>query len=75
VIAAFGEKFAKPGTVPSEFHRYLTDGQDSRNPADYSFGAALTETDAREQITNAESFLATATKLLGTVSGTQPAKG
>jgi uncharacterized protein len=75
VIAAFGEKFAKPGTVPSVLHRYLTDGQDTRNAADYSFGAALTEADAREQITNAESFLAITTKLLETVSGTEPAKG
>jgi uncharacterized protein (UPF0332 family) len=75
VIAAFGERFAKPGIVPSELHRYLTDGQDTRNAADYSFGAALTEADAREQITNPESFLAITTKLLETVSGTEPAKG
>jgi uncharacterized protein (UPF0332 family) len=31
VIAAFGRRFARPGVVPAEFHRYLIDGQDVRN--------------------------------------------
>jgi uncharacterized protein (UPF0332 family) len=30
VIAAFGERFAKTGIVPVEFHRYLIEGQDKR---------------------------------------------
>jgi uncharacterized protein (UPF0332 family) len=37
VIAAFGERFTKTGLVPAELHRYLRDGQDSRNVGDYHF--------------------------------------
>jgi uncharacterized protein (UPF0332 family) len=74
VIAAFGEKFAKTGAVPPELHRYLTDGQDSRNAADYSFGGALTETDASAQIANAERFLEIASERLRTLPGPESAQ-
>src|SRR2546425_9345635 len=43
VIAAFGERFAKPGSVPVQFHRYLIEGQDKRNIGDYQIGPGLTE--------------------------------
>ncbi len=66
-IAAFGEKFAKTGVVPAELHRYLTEGQDSRNAADYTFGSALSESDAREQILRAERFLEVAVKHMGPI--------
>ena len=46
VIAAFGERFAKPGIVPVEFHRYLIEGQDKRNVGDYQIGPGLTEGEA-----------------------------
>ncbi len=35
VISAFGQRFAKTGRVPTEFHRYLIEGGDSRNVGDY----------------------------------------
>ena len=35
VISAFGQQFARTGLVPIEFHRYLIEGQDSRNIGDY----------------------------------------
>lgn len=72
VIAAFGEKFAKTGAVPPELHRYLTDGQDSRNAGDYSFGAVLTEADASEQIAHAERFLEIVSARLRTIPGPEP---
>ena len=31
VISAFGKEFAKPGTMPGEYHRYLLDAQEARN--------------------------------------------
>ena len=65
VIAAFGERFAKTGRVPSEFHRYLLDGADRRNTGDYGLGPELSKTDADEQITRAERFLELAEQLLG----------
>jgi uncharacterized protein (UPF0332 family) len=42
VIAAFGRRFARPGVVPAEFHRYLIDGQDMRTVGDYGTGPGLT---------------------------------
>lgn len=41
VIAAFGQHFAKPGATPPEFHRYLIEGQNVRNAADYGRGPKL----------------------------------
>ena len=35
VIAAFGQHFVKTGKVPQEFHRFLIEGEDSRNIGDY----------------------------------------
>lgn len=66
VIAAFGDQFAKPGVVPAEFHRYLIEGQDSRNVGDYDTGPGLTEAQAKEQIAHAEGFLDLARQRLGT---------
>jgi len=57
VIAAFGERFAKTGIVPVEFHRYLIEGQDKRNVGDYQIGPGLTDGQAAEQIARAEQFL------------------
>lgn len=67
VIAAFGERFAKTGRVPAEFHRYLLDGQDRRNAGDYGLGPELSRTDADEQIARAEQFLDLAERLLGPI--------
>ena len=72
VIAAFGERFAKTRITSPEFHRYLIEGQDSRNVGDYSFGPSLTEADAALQITRAEEFLKMAVERLGHIPPADP---
>lgn len=57
VIAAFGRIFTKSGRVPPEFHRYLIEGEGSRNVGDYDTGSNLGDAEAREQIARAEKFL------------------
>jgi len=56
VIAAFGQRFAKPGRVPPEFHRYLIEGHDSRNTGDYDIASGLTSKEAAEQIAKCPSI-------------------
>jgi uncharacterized protein (UPF0332 family) len=65
VIAAFGQRFAKTGRVPSEYHRHLIQGQAIRNVGDYDIGPAISEADAAEQIAHAEAFVKLAEQLLG----------
>jgi uncharacterized protein (UPF0332 family) len=60
VIAAFGREFSKEGRAPADLHRYLIEGQDSRNVADYDLRPGLTAEEAAEQIRRAEAFLALA---------------
>lgn len=67
VIAAFGEKFGKTGLVPAELHRYLTEGQDSRNVGDCHVGSTLTRDEAALQITRAEKFIEVARECLGAI--------
>ena len=67
VIATFGERFAKTGIVPVEFHRYLIEGQDKRNVGDYQIGPSLTDAQATEQLARAEQFVALAERLLGSI--------
>jgi uncharacterized protein (UPF0332 family) len=67
VIAAFGERFTKTGLVPVELHRYLRDGQDSRNAGDYHIGSTLTGDQVALQIARAERFLEVARERLGPV--------
>ena len=50
VISPFGQRFAKTGRVPAEFHRYLIEGGDSRNVGDYDTGPGLSRGEAEEQI-------------------------
>lgn len=57
VIAAFGQHFAKTGEVPAEFHRYLIEGQDSRNIGDYDLAGRLGRDESEQQIHRAEEFL------------------
>jgi len=56
IVAAFGERFAKTGRVPTELHRYLIRGLEVRHIADYST-APVTEAEAAEQIRRAQEFL------------------
>ena len=57
VIAAFGREFVKEGIVPVDFHRYLIEAQEDRNVGDYGIGPGISEEEAREQLTRAESFI------------------
>jgi uncharacterized protein (UPF0332 family) len=65
VIAAFGERFAKTGRVPPEFHRMMIEAQDSRNAGDYDIHPGVTSATADGQIANAERFLEMAVRYLG----------
>jgi uncharacterized protein (UPF0332 family) len=67
VIAAFGQRFAKTARVPQEFHRYLIEGEASRNVGDYDTGPGLSEKDATEQIRRAEEFLNLAERSIGPI--------
>jgi len=53
VISAFGKEFAKPGTVPGGYHRYLMDAQEARNTSDYQVDSQLTEEEALQHIAHA----------------------
>lgn len=64
VIAVFGQSFAKTGEVPVEFHRYLIEGQDSRNIGDYDLVGRLGCDESEQQIQRAEEFLAFARTFL-----------
>jgi uncharacterized protein (UPF0332 family) len=65
VIAAFGQYFVHTGKVPTEFHRFLLDGQDLRHTGDYGELHAVSFNQAREQLTHAEQFLELAERLIG----------
>jgi uncharacterized protein (UPF0332 family) len=65
VIAAFGQHFAKTGLLPTEFHRYLIEAQDSRNIGDYDTGPGITKEKAEQQLLRAERFLKLAQEYLG----------
>ena len=65
VISAFGREFARSGTVPAEFHRYLMEAQELRHSGDYGARSAVNYDQAKEQITRAGQFLELAERLLG----------
>lgn len=69
VIAAFGQHFARPGRVPTKFHRYLIEGQALRQTGDYGERNAVSTEQARLQIERAEEFVALANHLLGANEG------
>jgi hypothetical protein len=53
--------------VPREYHRYLIEGQESRNVGDYDIKPGLTGEEASEQINRAEKFLGLAERLIGPI--------
>lgn len=67
VIAVFGRELAKPGFVPTEFHRYLIDAQDKRTQADYGIDqeAKLTSEDAQDLIQQSERMVEWAERHFG----------
>ncbi len=69
VIAAFGQRYAKTGKVPQEYHRYLIEGAGSRNIGDYDITSTLSKDEAAEQMGHAEKFLELAEKHLGAIPG------
>ncbi|MFN3982036.1 MAG: HEPN domain-containing protein [Caldilinea sp.] len=71
VIAAFGQHFARSGRVPTEFHRYLIEGQALRQSGDYGQRNAVSMEQARLQIERAEEFVALARRLIKTDTDNQ----
>ncbi|MFH7241613.1 MAG: HEPN domain-containing protein [Spirulina sp.] len=67
VIAAFGRELAKPGLVPTEFHRSLIDAQDKRTQADYGIDqeAKLTSDNAQDLIQQSERMVEWAERHFG----------
>ena len=57
VIAAFGQRFAKPEVIPRRFHHYLIDAQDSRVQGDYDIRSTQTADDAGLAINRAHEFI------------------
>lgn len=65
VISAFGERFAKTGAVPAEFHGILIRGMEVRQAGDYGGTRSVTAEEAKEQIAQAEQFVALAALQIG----------
>jgi uncharacterized protein (UPF0332 family) len=57
VISAFGQHLARPGIVPTEFHRQLIDAQAQRTRADYDPNPDLSQADAERLVNQAQGFL------------------
>lgn len=56
MIAAFGQHFAKTGTVDVKYHRYLKSAYDKRTVGDYAVGVHVSPEAAREAIDSAKEF-------------------
>jgi uncharacterized protein (UPF0332 family) len=63
VISAFGKSFVKTGKLPTKYHRYLIEGENSRNVGDYDTGG-LSKDEALMQIQRAEEFLKLAERMI-----------
>jgi uncharacterized protein (UPF0332 family) len=57
VIAKFGELFARPGRVPTQYHRYLLDAERTRLKADYDTALSISEAEAEQIIVKGEEIL------------------
>jgi len=64
VISAFGRDFAKTGRVPAKFHKYLLQGMELRQQADYEMIQNLTLEQATEQVSRAVEFLEFGTQMI-----------
>lgn len=65
VIAAFGRHFARSGSVPPEFHRYLIEAFDARHQGDYAPEEVINSAAAAKHITRARQFLNIAEERIG----------
>jgi uncharacterized protein (UPF0332 family) len=70
-IAAFGQRYAKEGKVPVEFHRYLLEAQELRHSGDYGPRGTVSPEVGRQQIERAEQFLRAAQDMIGRISDTR----
>lgn len=66
VISAFGREFVHSRKVPSEYHKYLIEGQGLRHQGDYGPRLSVGRDEALGQIEHAEQFLHLAESLIGT---------
>ncbi len=66
-VIAFGKHFAKTERLPARFHRYLIEGQSSRNVADYDIGNSLSKDEASTHIRRAEEFLELAERMIDSI--------
>ena len=57
VIGAFGREFAKAGTMPAKFHRWLIDGQDVRNISDYGIGIEISQEQTDDVLAHSKEFI------------------
>ncbi|NJK36873.1 MAG: HEPN domain-containing protein [Oscillatoriales cyanobacterium RM2_1_1] len=64
VIGAFGQHLARPGKVPTEFHRQFIDAQAQRTRAEYDSQANLSQSDAEIIVNQAPDFIAIAIQVL-----------
>ena len=64
VISLFNQHIVKAGLFSKEIGRLLAKAKDIREGADYGDFVKITEEDARNQIDNAEKFVAEAEKVL-----------
>ena len=72
VHSAFGEHFAKAGTLDSKFHWWLLNASDKRIQADYGVDAVLSGEDAELVLVQARGFLGEALRLLGDSTRSKP---
>lgn len=66
VHALFGEHFAKPGVLDSNFHRWLIDAFDQRLLGDYEIEATITAEQVQETMRQAREFLGATQRYLET---------
>ena len=65
IVSLLGEHFIQPGLLSAAMGRLVSRMQRDREDADYATGAVFTATEASQMIAQAESFLAEASRLIG----------
>ena len=64
IVSTIGEHFVRPGRISPGMGRLVSRMQRDREDADYSTGAVFTIEEASQMISDAESFLAEARRLV-----------
>jgi uncharacterized protein (UPF0332 family) len=73
VLGAFGLHFVKTELIEQRFHQYLIQAEKLRSTADYAIEVVISDSQAKEQLQNAEAFIAMATQFLTTETDTPEA--